>query len=292
RPGLHVRGQADRALPGVGGHRRPGPEHHAGRVPWPAAFRPGQLSRAHPRHRQASRLPARRARAAGRGRRKARHRANRAMTDDADQVLPQGTGRPAAIPGPIFAAAVDTFVAGQRLDMRSLARRTGVARATLYRRAGNREQLLDQVLWWRARLLLAGQVRASAGLTGTDRLAAAIGGVLRAIGTDRPVRMFLESDPETARRVLTGSRSTVHQGMAAALENLIDLERGRGAFDASLDTPTLAFAIVRVADGFLYTGVIADRASGMGRAVIAIEALLRGLGLVRRSPVSAGRRRR
>jgi AcrR family transcriptional regulator len=197
---------------------------------------------------------------------------------------------PVAIPAPIFAAALDTFLAGQRLDMRSLARRTGVARATLYRRVGNREQLLDQVLWWRARRLLAAQVRASAHLTGTDRLTAVIGGVLRAIGADRPVRMFLESEPETALRVLTGSRSTVHQGMAAALENLIDLERGHGAFDASLDTPTLAFAIIRVADGFLYSGVIADRAPGIGRAVIVIEALLRGLDLVHRTPVTAGLR--
>jgi AcrR family transcriptional regulator len=212
------------------------------------------------------------------------------MTDDVRRVLPEGTGTPVTIPGPIFAAAVGTFVAGQRLDMRSLARRVGVARATLYRQAGNREQLLDQVLWWRARRLLADQVRASASLTGTDRLTAVIGGVLRAIGADRPVRMFLESEPETALRVLTGSRSTVHQGMAAVLENLIDLERSRGAFDASLDTPTLAFAIVRVADGFLYSGVVADRAPGSDRAVTVIEALLCGLDLVHRTPVTAGLR--
>jgi hypothetical protein len=210
------------------------------------------------------------------------------MTDDVGRVLPQGTGTPVTIPGPIFAAAVDTFEAGQRLDMRSLARRVGVARATLYRRAGTREQLLDQVLWWRARLLLADQVRASAHLTGTDRLTAVTDGVLRAIGADRAVRMFLESDPETALRVLTGSRSAVHQGMVAALENLIDLERGRGAFDASLETSTLAFAIVRVADGFLYSDVIADRSPGVRRAVIVIEALLRGLDLVQRTPVTAG----
>ena len=207
------------------------------------------------------------------------------MTDDINRVLPEGTGPPATVAGPIFAAAVDTFAAGQRLDMRSLARRIGVARATLYRRAGNREQLLDQVLWWRARRLLADQVRTSAGLTGTDRLAAVIGGVLRAIGSDRPVRLFLESDPETALRILTGTRSAVHQGMATALENLIDLERGRGAFDASLDTRTLAFAIVRVSEGFLYSDVIADRATDIGRAVTVIEALLRGLNLVHRTPV-------
>ena len=204
---------------------------------------------------------------------------------DVQAVLPQGTAAPQMVPGPIFAAAVDMFVTGQRLDMRSLARRIGVARATLYRRAGNREQLLDQVLWWRARRLLADQVRASADLTGTDRLTAVIAGVLHAIGADRPVRMFLESDPETALRLLTGPRSAVHQGMAKALENLIDLERGRGAFDARLDTPTLAFAIVRVSEGFLYSDVIADRPADIGRAVTVIEALIRGLDLVHRATV-------
>jgi AcrR family transcriptional regulator len=204
---------------------------------------------------------------------------------DVQAVLPEGTAAPEMVPGPIFAAAVDMFVAGQRLDMRSLARRIGVARATLYRRAGNREQLLDQVLWWRARPQLAAQVRASADVTGTDRLTAVIAGVLRAIGADRPVRMFLESDPETALRLLTGPRSAVHQGMAKALENLIDLERGRGAFDARLDTPTLAFAIVRVSEGFLYSDVIADRPPDIGRAVTVIEALIRGLDLVHRATV-------
>jgi AcrR family transcriptional regulator len=205
---------------------------------------------------------------------------------DVQAVLPQGTQPPVMVPADIFAAALDTFVAGQRLDMRSLARRVGMARATLYRRVGNREQLLDQVLWWRARRLLADQVRASAELTGTDRLTAVIAGVLRAIGSDRPVRTFLESDPETALRLLTGPRSAVHQGMANALENLIDLERGHGAFDARLDTPTLAFAIVRVSEGFLYSDVIADRAPDIVRAVTVIEALLRGLDLLDRAPVS------
>jgi AcrR family transcriptional regulator len=216
--------------------------------------------------------------------------ASRDGNGDARAVLPEGTRAPAVVPAEIFAAAVDTFASGQRLDMRSLARRIGVARATLYRRAGNREQLLDQLLWWRARGLLADQVRASAHLSGTARLSAVIAGVLRAIGTDRPLRVFLEADPETAMRILTGTRSTVHQGMVGALENLIDLERGRGTFDASLDTPTLSYAIVRVSEGFLYADVIADRAPDIGRAVTLIEALLRGLDLVHRThaPVAAG----
>jgi hypothetical protein len=65
--------------------------------------------------------------------------------------------------------------------------------------------------------------------------------------------------------------------MARALERLIDLERGRSSFDASLDAPTLAYAIVRISEGFLYADVIADRAPDVDRAVTVIEALLLGL---------------
>jgi AcrR family transcriptional regulator len=197
--------------------------------------------------------------------------------DDVRAIVPGGAAAPAGIPAGIFAAAVDTFAAGQRLDMRSLARRLGVGRATLYRRAGNRERLLDELLWWRARRLLVDQVQASAGLAGTERLVAVIGGVLRAIARDRPLRAFLESDPETALRLLTGSRSTVHQGMTSALEKLIDTERHSGCFDTSLDTRTLAYAITRISEGFLYSDVIADHAPDADRACTVIEALLAGL---------------
>jgi AcrR family transcriptional regulator len=204
--------------------------------------------------------------------------------DEARAVVPEGTAAPARIPAEIFAIAVDAYVSGQRLDMQSLARRAGVGRATLYRRAGNREQLLDEVIWWRARRLLVNQVQATAALAGVARIAAVIGRVLRAVERDRPLRAFLESDAEAAMRILTGTRSTAARGMAGALENLIDLERDRGTFGADLDTPTLAYAIVRICEGFLYADVIADRPPDTGRAVMVIEALLLGLDRVHRSP--------
>ncbi len=197
--------------------------------------------------------------------------------DDARAVVPEGIAAPATIPAEIFAAAVDAYVSGLRLDMQSLARRAHVGRATLYRRVGNREQLLDEVLWWRARHLLVDQVHATATLAGVARIAAVVGGVLAAVERDKPLRAFLESDPEAALRILAGTRSTVQKGMSGALENLIDLERGRGAFEADLDTPTLAYAIVRICEGFLYADVIADRPPDTGRAIMIIEALLRGL---------------
>jgi AcrR family transcriptional regulator len=203
--------------------------------------------------------------------------------DDARAVVPEGVEAPAAIPAAIFTGAVAAYMSGERLDMQSLARRVGIGRATLYRRAGNREQLLDEVIWWRARRLLVEQVRATAALAGAARITAVIGGVLGAVERDKPLRVFLESDPEGAMRILTGVRSTVHKGMAGALENVIDLERSRGAFEPRLDTPTLAYAITRICEGFLYADVIADRRPDTGRATTVIEALLLGLDRARSS---------
>jgi AcrR family transcriptional regulator len=197
--------------------------------------------------------------------------------DDISVVLPEGTGPPAAVPPQIFAAAVATCLTGQRLDMQSLARHLGVGRATLYRRAGNRERLIDEVLWWRARRLLARQLQATAGLSGAERIASVVAGVLRAIERDRPLHCFIESDPDAALRILTGGRSLAAGGVTLALERLIDLERGRGSFETCLDTGTLGYAIMRISEGFLYADVLVDRPPDIGRAITVIEALLLGL---------------
>lgn len=197
--------------------------------------------------------------------------------DDVRAVLPDGIGPPAGVPPEMFAAAVDAYLAGCRVDMQSLARQLGVGRATLYRRAGNREQLLDQVIWWRARRMVASQLLATTHLTGVRRIAAVVAGALRAIERDLPLRAFIESEPDVALRILTGSRSLAGHGTATALANLIDLERTRGAFDAHLDAATLAYAIIRISEGFLYADVIGDRALGVGKAITVIHALLDGL---------------
>lgn len=199
------------------------------------------------------------------------------VRDDVRVVLPAGTDPPAAVPPEMFAAAADAYVSGSRLDMQSLARRLGVGRATLYRRAGNREDLLDEVIWWRARRMVMLQLLMAGRLSGASRIAAVVGGVLRGIEADRPLRAFIESDPDTAVRILTGSRSATATGLTAALERLIDLERSRGCFDAELDTSALAYAIMRISEGFLYGGVLANPAPDSRRAVTVIRELLTGL---------------
>jgi hypothetical protein len=199
------------------------------------------------------------------------------IRNDVHAVVPEGTAPPGSVPPDMFAAAVEEYLSCRRLDMQSLARRLGVGRATLYRRAGNREQLLDEVIWWRARRMVAGQVLATAHMRGAARIAAVVAGALRGIERDRPLHSFIEADADAALRILIGSRSLAGRGMTGALGRLIELECGRGAFGADLDAATLAYAIVRISEGFLYADVLADRPPDIGRAITVIEALLVGL---------------
>ena len=203
--------------------------------------------------------------------------ARRCVRDDVRVVLPGGAAPPAGVPPQMFAAAADAYASGRRLDMQSLARRLGVGRATLYRRAGNREDLLDEVIWWRARREVTLQLLMAGGQSGADRIAAVVGGVLRGIESDEPLRAFIQSDPDVALRILTGRHSVTAAGLTAALERLIDLERSRGSFDAELDTSALADAIMRISEGFVYADVLANRVPDSGRAVTVIRALLAGL---------------
>lgn len=196
---------------------------------------------------------------------------------DVRAIVPEGLAPPAAVPADVFAAAMECYSEGRRLDMQALARELGMARATLYRRVGNREQLLDDVVWFRSRRALVDAVQHTGSLHGVPRLVAMVAAILRAVEADRALRAFLETDPEAAMRILTGARSTVQRGMIAALEAVIDLETQRGHYRARVDTPTLAYAIVRVSEGFLYADIIADREPDVDRALAIVEALLTGL---------------
>ena len=200
---------------------------------------------------------------------------------DVRAIVPEGVAAPVSVPAEVFAAAVEEYLAGQKLDMQALAKRLGVGRATLYRRAGNRERLLDEVIWWQSRRALVTTVRRSVRLRGVARIVAVVRGIFDAVERDRALHAFLESDREAAMRILTGSRSLVQTGLATALERTIDLESERGTFASSLDTSTLAYAIQRLGEGFLYSDIIADRIPDIDRATTVVEALLRGLDITR-----------
>jgi AcrR family transcriptional regulator len=204
------------------------------------------------------------------------HSVASASAPDVERILPEGTRRPDDIPREIFDAALAIHLAGRRLDMRALAAELGMGRATLYRKVGGREQLLGAVLWYLTRRVIAAAVIETVGRRGHDRVVAVVRFFLEGIHGAEPLTSLLRREPEAALRLLTSNRGPVHGGIVAALERLLAEEEERGELRLSIDRPTLAYAIVRVAESFLYADVIAKAVSDVDRAVEVATRLLAG----------------
>jgi AcrR family transcriptional regulator len=80
---------------------------------------------------------------------------------------------------------------------------------------------------------------------------------LQALARDPAFRRFLESERETAQRILTASDGIVEPRVVELIQEGIDAEVARG-YEPPADPAVLAYAIVRMGESFLY----ADASSG------------------------------
>ena len=181
---------------------------------------------------------------------------------------------PAVEPTSAFLAARTAFVGGRRVDMRALAVEVGIGRSTLYRQVGGRDALLGQVLWDGTRTALVHALhalRGSDGPAGTDRVLHAVRLFLAEVAASGPLRALLEQEPETALRLLTSRAGPVQQPLVGVLAGLLDDEDVGPPADRRL----LAFAVVRLCEGFLYADVVADETPDLDLAVELVSRLLR-----------------
>jgi len=179
---------------------------------------------------------------------------------------PVATGRPgrpaAASREDALALARARFLAGERVDVQAIARELGLARATMHRWFRTRELLLGELLAElgeeRMRLLRAG-VRghgAQALLETWDRFN-------RELARAPGLRALVASEPELAVRVLTSADGVVQPRMIATVQSMIEQEVQAG-FRPAVAPDLLAYAIVRLAEAFLYSdaakGFVGDTA--------------------------------
>ena len=189
-------------------------------------------------------------------------------------ILPEGLERSESIPPEIFEAALATFLAERRLDMRALAGELGISRATLYRRVGGRDHLLGQVMWFLTRIAIVRALESADGLTGRERVLKTIDTLMRFMDAAPALRRLLDAEPEAALRILTSKHGPIQAGIAEALERLIRAEIDAGDLETTIDPATLAYVIVRVGESFLYADAIASGEPDMDQAAEVMSHLL------------------
>jgi AcrR family transcriptional regulator len=193
-------------------------------------------------------------------------------------MSPLATGRPgrpaAATREAALALARNRFLAGERIDVQAIARELGLARATMHRWFHTRELLLGELLAGlgeeRLRIL-----RARTPGRGPRALLETFDCFNRELVATGGLRALIAQEPELALRVLTSGAGIVQPRMVSTVQGLIEQEFAAG-FEPSVAPDLLAYAIVRLAEAFLYSDV-ASGLKGETDRLREIEAALLGV---------------
>ena len=182
--------------------------------------------------------------------------------------------RTQATPAGAFRAARQSFLRGERLDMSSLAAELGISRATLYRWCGDRERLLSDVLWSLSHQLFARAKADHPRHTGARRVLTIfrehVGGIVQA----RPLQVFLQRETHAALRLLTSETGWVQPRTVRDFTDLLREEQAAGALILRADMDSLAYAIVRMTEGFIYHDTVVGAEPDVERAASIVALLL------------------
>jgi AcrR family transcriptional regulator len=162
-------------------------------------------------------------------------------------------GRPAAATRQqVLDAALSRYLRGRRVDIRAIAAELGLGRATVHRWFGTREGLIGEVIVSAAAPVLE-DARAGARGRGGAALLDTFDRFNRSLADAPALRQFVEAERETALRIITSRGGIVQPRIVAMITDLIEEEVGAGRYDPPVEPSTLGYAIVRLAEAFLFT---------------------------------------
>lgn len=188
---------------------------------------------------------------------------------------PQRRGRPpAASREDVLASALHRYLRGRRVEVQAIAAERGLGRTTIYRWFGSREGLLGEVI------VLAGEplletARSEAVGHGGAKLLDTFDRINRSLAEAPALRWFVEQERD-ALRILTASAGIVQPRMVERITLIIEDEVRAGTYAPPVEPATLAYAIVRLAEAFLYND--ADGIRGDVERLREVEAALLGVG--------------
>ncbi|HJT96326.1 MAG TPA: QsdR family transcriptional regulator, partial [Mycobacterium sp.] len=146
-------------------------------------------------------------------------------------------------------------------------------RATLYRWVGNRDLLLAEVLWSLAELGFA-QLKRDAKGKGVDWFMDVYRGFGDLIVDHKPIRTWVENEPECALRVMASKHTPHQQRVVSAFKDALEEAQRAHGLKLKLDADTLAFVLVRLGESYLWAELMTGQARDRDEAHAVARALL------------------
>jgi AcrR family transcriptional regulator len=184
------------------------------------------------------------------------------MTASTAETAPR-RGRPAAASREdVLAAATNRYLRGRRVDVQAIAAELGLGRTTIYRWFGSREGLIGDVLVTVTKPLLA-QARAGARGKGGAKLLDTFDRFNHSLVEAPALRRFVEQERDAAVRIITSGAGNVQPRNVEMITEVIEHEVRAGTYDPPVEPATLGYAVVRLAEAFIFN----ETASGMRDSV-------------------------
>jgi AcrR family transcriptional regulator len=177
----------------------------------------------------------------------------------------------------VLDAAMYRYLRGRRVDVQAIAAELGLGRTTIYRWFGSREELIGEVLVRAAEPLLD-DARSETRGRGGPGLLDTFDRFNRGLAAAPALRQFVEQERDAALRIITSGAGIVQPRIVARIAALIEEEVRAGAYEPPVDPDTLAYAIVRLAEAFLFNDAVAgmrgdvDRLRKVEAAILGVRA--------------------
>jgi AcrR family transcriptional regulator len=185
-------------------------------------------------------------------------------------------GRPAAASREdVLDAGLHRYLRGQRVDVQAIAAELGLGRATVYRWFGSREKLLGDVIIRATEPVLA---KARSGLAGKGGpgLLNTFDRFNRALADAPALRAFVEQERDASLRIIASGAGIVQPRIVELITALIVEEVEAGTYEPKVEPSVLGFAIVKLAQAFLFNDTVAGIRGDVDR-LREVEAALLGV---------------
>jgi len=151
----------------------------------------------------------------------------------------------------VLEAALHRYLRGRRVDIQAIAAELGLGRATIHRWFGTREALIGKVILLAAEPVLAAARRRALG-GGGPALLETFDRFNRALADAPALRQFVVAERDAALRIITSRSGIVQPRIVAMITELIEEEVSAGDYRPPVEPSTLGYAIVRLAEAFLF----------------------------------------
>jgi AcrR family transcriptional regulator len=185
-------------------------------------------------------------------------------------------GRPAAASrDDVVDAGLYRYLRGQRVDVQAIAAELGLGRATVYRWFGSREKLLGEVIIRATEPVL---IEARAGLAGKGGpgLLDTFDRFNRALADAPALRAFVEQERDASLRIIASGAGIVQPRIVELITGLITEEADAGTYEPPVEPSVLGFAIVKLAQAFLFNDAVVGIRGDVDR-LREVEAALLGV---------------